>query len=115
MNEYTVRKPAITKQIGEGPPYHVVPMPLNSEGKGPEMNKDKIVNVSYEVWDCCNMTVATLGREQKLEAEIERLREALEFLSACSGRYSKGVWDRREGFIGEYARKALETEASDEC
>lgn len=31
--------------------YIYVQMPLNSNGDGPEMNKELVVKVSHEIWD----------------------------------------------------------------
>jgi hypothetical protein len=41
-----------------GPPYFVIKMPLNAEGKGPECDPAKVVKNTWEIWDSCNMAVS---------------------------------------------------------
>jgi hypothetical protein len=39
------------------PPFVVIPMPLDKDGRGPETDYSKCVKTVWQVWDSCNMTV----------------------------------------------------------
>lgn len=41
-------------------PYTLVPMPVNAEGRGPEMDPAKVVRTDWEVWDELNRCVAVI-------------------------------------------------------
>lgn len=50
----------------------MVPMPIDSEGRGPEMDPKKQVKTLYEVWDADNCTVGIYESEE--EAIEEKLK-----------------------------------------
>lgn len=39
------------------PPFMVVPMPVNKDGDGPEMDESLVVETRYEVWDSVFQTL----------------------------------------------------------
>lgn len=41
------------------PPFIVIPMPLDKDGRGPEMDSSKVFKTVYEVWDAACQTIAT--------------------------------------------------------
>lgn len=49
----------------------VVPMPLDSEGGGPADEADAVRTV-YEVWDDCNITVATFDTRDEAESFVRQ-------------------------------------------
>lgn len=49
--------PKVTIPTEIVPPFHVVPMPINVDGEGPEMDPTKVVKTMYEVWDSLNQTI----------------------------------------------------------
>lgn len=48
------------------PPFVVVPLPVNANGEGPEMDPFKVSKVLWEVWDGAGQVVSQ--HETKLEA-----------------------------------------------
>lgn len=60
----------------------VMPMPLNADGNGPEMDPEKVVSTNYEVWDDDNDTVGVLRPES---ARVFAAHDAL--LAACKEMY----------------------------
>lgn len=51
------------------PPFLIIPMPLNVEGRGPECDVTKIVKNTLEIWDATGQTV-TSGLLTEQEAVI---------------------------------------------
>ena len=45
-------------------PVYVMEMPLNADGGGPEMDEDKVVKVTFEVWDMEQQTVCICFNRQ---------------------------------------------------
>lgn len=45
------------KEVQYEPPFIVIPMTVNADGQGPEMDEDKVVKVYWQVWDALNQTV----------------------------------------------------------
>jgi hypothetical protein len=50
------------------PPFQVIPMPLNANGDGPEMNPFLVARTTFEVWDAACSTVASF--EHASDAEL---------------------------------------------
>jgi len=46
------------------PPFAVVPMPLNSEGSGPEMDEDEVKSIEWQVWDSAFLLVSVHSNEK---------------------------------------------------
>ncbi len=44
-------------------PFFYMPMPINAEGTGPEMDAAKVVRVQHEVWNGNNLSVAIVHDE----------------------------------------------------
>lgn len=57
------------------PPFSVVCMPINAEGRGPEMDKTKVVKEEWEIWDALNQTVSTHTTQQKAVNALEELQK----------------------------------------
>lgn len=55
-------------------PLMVVSMPLNKDGQGPEMDKTKVVETKYQVWDSLHVTIA----------EFNTKDEAIDFTQQCN-------------------------------
>jgi hypothetical protein len=55
------------------PPFYVVPIPINAEGQGPEMDPAKEVGVCWEVWDGLFLAVCTAGDEDIARLIAQRL------------------------------------------
>ena len=49
---------------------YVVPMPLNKEGQGPEMDNTKIWDMNFEVWDDLCLAHATFKTREEAENYI---------------------------------------------
>jgi hypothetical protein len=54
-------------------PYLVVPIPLNEDGAGPEMDESRVVKTEWEVWDACCQTVSIHETEGEALAAKARL------------------------------------------
>lgn len=45
------------------PPFHYIPMPLNADGDGPEMDAGKVTRTEHQVWNGAFLPVATCPSE----------------------------------------------------
>jgi len=62
------------KDFGESPMnYFVIPIPLNKEGKGPEMDPKKVVETDWEIWDEELVCISSHPTEEVAIAERDRL------------------------------------------
>lgn len=55
------------------PLYMVLPMPINENGQGPEMDTTKVVKTVYQVWDENCVTVAEFDNEADAVRRCEEL------------------------------------------
>lgn len=60
-------------------PLCIVPMPYNAEGKGPETDPAKVVDIQYEIWDACCLSISSHPSLHEAEIALgifmENLRE----------------------------------------
>ena len=56
-------------------PFTVVEMPINREGKGPEMDQSKVVKVIFQVWDSNNATFKEFNSEARAEYICRKLNK----------------------------------------
>ncbi len=56
----------------DGPPYIIIPMPLNSKGQGPAYPFETVRTV-YQIWNICNNTVSEHPTEQEAQIALEKL------------------------------------------
>ena len=45
-------------------PFFYVPMPLNAEGQGPEMDDAKVVRIQHEVWSASMLSLGIFASEE---------------------------------------------------
>lgn len=57
------------------PPFYVVPMPINAEGHGPEMDQTKVVKTEYEIWDQLYMTYFICDTKSQAESKCLELND----------------------------------------
>jgi len=55
------------------PPFFAVPMPLNADGHGPEMDPANVAVTTWEVWDALNLAVCTTSDEAIARLIAQRL------------------------------------------
>lgn len=49
---------------------YIIPMPINKDGEGPEMDENKVVKILYEVWDYDFITLAQFETEEEAEEYV---------------------------------------------
>lgn len=56
--------------------YFIVPIPVNADGDGPEMDPEKVTSIVYEIWDEDFITVFTTTSKEEAQKECDILNES---------------------------------------